>query len=620
MKFDLKYLLFILFSLLSLASSGKNHDYVVISKNEDVSVRNQKLFTRTELLLQINSREGEKAGEFMLYYSQIEKLSKLKAWIQDTTGQVIRKLENKQIKDQSAFFYGTFYSDYKVRIFELKHNKFPYQIHVEYCYEYDQFLQIAEWSPMYETEAPTLKATLSLEIPLNYPVKILRQKIDLPAIDTIGGTIRYQWTGEYLHLIKQETCQPPDDNLKPFLFIVPVEFEYGVKGSFASWKTFGDYVSNLIDDLGTLPESEISRIRSITSGVTDTLEMIRKIYRYLQDNTRYLCVTIDIGGIKPYPASFVAQNKYGDCKALSLYMKSLLEVAGIQSFFTFVEGELFASTIDTSFPAESWFNHSILCIPINSDTLWLDCTSRELPVGYTSVFIQGRPALIVCKEGSRLANIPFLEPEDVIVNHTLHYATPVSGSMEVTVHSCYKGHEFEKILFYSEEADKEKQMEFAKKLLPSGNYELKNYTFTRRSKDDFSIIFDAHLTVKNDIKTVDDRIIFTPPAVNMPDFEKISVRENPVVFPYPIWYHDTISVEIPAGMTVKSFPATELSCETGSYKVTSSLDHNNLIYIRDIFFRRGESGLENYPALYNWTGAIRAFERQNQIIFTPIHE
>ena len=615
----IKYLLFILLTFCFAVVYGKKFDYTVISSRDDVAIRNKTLYTRTELLIQINSKEGEHAAEFTLYYSPGRKLSKLAAWVQDTTGKVIRKLERKQITDRSAFLYGTFYSDYMVRSFEIKHNQYPYQVHVEYCIEEPEFFDISNWSPVEDAAVPVLHATLTLETPLNYPVKIFRRRIDPPVVDSTGKTIRYTWNSSYTHLIKPETCSQSLKDLLPLVSVVPVEFEYGIRGSFATWATFGDYMEGLMQDGEKLPVSETNTVKALIAGAGDTLAMIRKLYLYLQDNTRYLNVTIDIGGLKPYPASYAAQNKYGDCKALSLYMKSLLAAAGIRSFFTLVWGAEIPRTIIADFPSQQ-FNHAILCVPVKSDTLWLDCTAKELPAGYTSFFIQGRPALVVSRGKSKLVNIPCMNPEDVEVCRVFNYASPVNEAMQVNLHANYKGAEFEEIAYLGSFAAREEKLEFVRKFIPGNNYELVDFSFTRKSSDKPEIVINARLTTKDELKTLNDRMIFTPPAVDIPAFGKITSRELPVYFPFPVWCHDTIRMAIPEGMSVKLYPAVELSCEMGTYRVASHGEQNMLVYNRDILIRRGMIPLENYPALYTWIGSIRAFERQNKLIFTSTHE
>jgi hypothetical protein len=432
-------------------------------------------------------------------------------------------------------------------------------------------------------------------------------------------TIRYSWTDSYLRLIKQETCRQSFNDLSPFILIVPSEFSYGTTGSYASWVSFGDYFDDLMQDQGTLPLSEINTVKLLTSGMQDTVAIIRKLYQYLQDNTRYVNVSVDFGGWKPYPAAYVALNKYGDCKALSVYMKSLLEVVGIQSFYTLVEANEIPGRMYTDFPAPQ-FNHAILCVPSTSDTLWLDCTMKEVPAGYTPAWIRGRPALLVSKGNSKLANIPPMQAEDVAVSHTFHYEALTNEITDVAIRSTYRGPDFEKIAFYGAFAEPERKEDLARELIPFSNYELVKYAFTRKSSSDVAISFDAQIKVNDLVKILNDRMIITLPAVGIPTFEKIQSRENPVFFPNPAWIRDTMIIAIPAGMDVKSFPAAELTCEMGSYKVRSSLVNNNMVYIRDFRLERGLFELEKYPALYNWASAIHTFERQNKIIFSQHHE
>lgn len=52
----------------------------------------------------------------------------------------------------------------------------------------------------------------------------------------------------------------------------------------------------------------------------------------MQQNTRYISIQLGIGGWQPFDAEYVAQKKYGDCKALTNYMFSLLKEAALDQF------------------------------------------------------------------------------------------------------------------------------------------------------------------------------------------------------------------------------------------------------------------------------------------------
>lgn len=134
--------------------------------------------------------------------------------------------------------------------------------------------------------------------------------------------------------------------------------------------------------------------------------------------------------MKPYPASYVSANKYGDCKALSNYMKSLLEVVGIPSYLTVIEGNLCPGNIFRNFPSQQ-FNHVILTVPLSKDTLYLENTSNIHPFGCTGTFIQNREALLINDKNSRLIHIPAMTDEQVANNRTFNIHFNKSGNAEV---------------------------------------------------------------------------------------------------------------------------------------------------------------------------------------------
>ncbi|MBK8089944.1 MAG: DUF3857 domain-containing protein [Chitinophagaceae bacterium] len=134
-------------------------------------------------------------------------------------------------------------------------------------------------------------------------------------------------------------------------------------------------------------------------------------YKKMQTDTRYVSIQLGIGGLKPFPASFVEEKKYGDCKALSNYMKHLLKAAGIKSYAAIIKSGKNAYPADPSFPNEG-FDHVILCVPNDKDTVWLECTSKLPEPGILGNFTENRNALLITENGGVLVNTPVSKSSD----------------------------------------------------------------------------------------------------------------------------------------------------------------------------------------------------------------
>ncbi|MBL0131544.1 MAG: hypothetical protein IPP43_10800 [Chitinophagaceae bacterium] len=112
-------------------------------------------------------------------------------------------------------------------------------------------------------------------------------------------------------------------------------------------------------------------MKIIQETINSVPEKIRILYNFLQSNTHYISIQLGIGGWRPFEASFVALKAYGDCKALSNYMFSLLKEAGIVSYYTLIKAGDGAADLVTDFRSRK-FTHAIVCVPVEKDTIWLE--------------------------------------------------------------------------------------------------------------------------------------------------------------------------------------------------------------------------------------------------------
>lgn len=182
----------------------------------------------------------------------------------------------------------------------------------------------------------------------------------------------------------------------------------GVRGSLTSWQDFGAWYFRLIqDNLRLAPQHPIPD--SLLS-VKDVKERIRRLYRYLQEKTRYVQIYLGIDGWKPHRVIDIHQNKYGDCKDLSVYMIAMLAKAGIKAYPALVLTRD-RGWVNPKIPANH-FNHCVVTVPMEKDTLWLECTSDTSPFNDPPASIEGVNVLVVKPDGAKLVRTPLSEARE----------------------------------------------------------------------------------------------------------------------------------------------------------------------------------------------------------------
>ncbi|HEY3389188.1 MAG TPA: DUF3857 domain-containing protein, partial [Prolixibacteraceae bacterium] len=496
--------------------SAQKFDAEVVNYSTLCVVENDKLTQTDSITVQINNRPGDKYTEISIPYSKTEKVSDIDAWIENIDGTKVRVLKNSEIIDKSAISDISLYEDNYNKCFQLKHNVYPYRIRYTYKTTYRNFIHIAWWTPIVYYSIPTRNAELRIILSKGFAFNKYANKISDFKVDSTEANVILQWKSSYDKPLKPEIYSQPED-LKPCVIVTPLHFMYGIEGSAKDWESYGNWQYRLIQDLDILPEAEKSSISALIKGITDQKELIKTLYHYMQDHTRYINVTIGIGGLKPYPASYVAQNKYGDCKALTNYMKAILSFAGIESFYTTVYASEQPNEL-IKLNVGSQFNHVVLVVPLKNDTIWLENTVNTNPFGYMGTFTQNRDALLSNNGRSKLVRIPALKMKDDLVSYRLAFELNLSESTKVNLNISFKWKDFETFdQLHSDYNDDEKD-KIIRNYMPFEDYEVINWNLKRRDRDTASIELSAELNLNKFLKQLGNEFYFSIYQSKIPAF------------------------------------------------------------------------------------------------------
>jgi hypothetical protein len=597
------FLLFV--PLLSFAAIEVN-DSEVLNSVSIRKIEGSKLVTIDSLEIQINTRKGDMASNFSLPYSKNEKLSIEEARIEDMQGTVVRKLKNSDITTHSYLSGITFYQDDFVKEFQLRHNVYPYKIFLCYKRTISDFLQIAHWRACNRINQSVKLSKLIVEIPTDYPIKYKQENMGEPSIQSLPNKTVYTWQTAY-------TAQTPEIfapysalNI-PCVFVNPLHFKYGVKGSWESWETFGDWTSRLNANTRKLPPSEQQQINRMLAGMTDTHQKIETLYKYLQNTTRYINVDINKGGLKTYPAEYVAANKYGDCKALSNYMISMLEYAGIPAYYTLIDAGDEIEEIDTSFPNQV-FNHVIVTVPLEHDTLFLECTNKNCPPGYMGTFTQGRRALVIDQK-SYFVQIPRMKSENIVssFNTKVNLGDRLST---VAIEMLQKGHLYDRYSYISNNWTNAEKEKYVQSIFPN-SYQLESFVIENTNPDLPEINLSITLKMQDIYKTYGKDIFVNPFARSLPDFESPGERTQAVQLDYPICYSDTNSYIFPDDLAIKGISQQKrVDSKYGMCDISYDFSGNQLTITKQMRIFSGKYEIEEYPSFYQSFLEIKNNEQQ----------
>ncbi len=307
-----------------------------------------------------------------------------------------------------------------------------------------------------------------------------------------------------------------EDGAPGFRSIVP-HFVYTIKG----YQAEEEYV-RVFEDMADLhnwycdfqkavdlkPSSQIKAVAdSIGKLHTAELDRVKAVYRWVQDNIKYILVSEGDGGFQSQDPSFTCDKRYGDCKAMSTLLISIAGQLGIPFYPTWVGTRELPYTYET-LPTPHTDNHMIATYYGADRKYFLDATYSKLPFGYSPPFIQGKQVMISKNcESFDLAMVPVVPAEanrinDEIVVELNQENFKLEGKGVFTATGLGKM----EIQEYYERADFKQKFIRALLLKGENNFNLIDYSLKGMTDNDSSLVIEYSFDLPNYAVKLDSEV------------------------------------------------------------------------------------------------------------------
>ncbi len=411
-----------LLSLTKISSQVISYDTAfipgIVKKNASVIKRNENiLFEVTDIdkaLLFIeraftimNDVDKEKLT-FVEGTSKFVSLEDVDIKVYDAKGKLTTRFKKK---DLTTVARGEgLIDDVKIHFIEIPATSYPVTVEFKYEMRFKGTLIY----PRYDIIGPgegVENSSFTAKVPKELDLRFREKNINIvPEIKEDGKYKLYRWSVKNLEPFEYEERSVSYENRYPSVILAPNKFKMDdYEGDMTTWKSFGLWYLELQKKQGNLTEERKAFFRDLVKDVSGDKQKIKLIYQYLQQNFRYVSIQLGIGGFKPLPADFTDNKKYGDCKGLSNYTQACLSAVGIKSYQVLIKREPRDQPLDNNFPYNS-FNHVVVCVPLQKDTIWLECTSKTNDFGVLGVDNENKNALMITENGGVLVPTPISLP------------------------------------------------------------------------------------------------------------------------------------------------------------------------------------------------------------------
>ena len=558
-------------------------------------------------VITVLDKNGENLAVLLEQYDRDSHINIKQVILYNKDGKKIKAIKQSEIIDAPAFSSYELFSDDRIKAYKPDLAEYPFTVEYDYEIDMTNMISYGKWSPLQNYNMSLQHAVLTLTYPEDIKIHrkehLIHELSDGPFYKKKLAT----WEIKNMTAVEEEPYEVGLSERLPSVYLMPEHLIYNKhEGNAGNWKDYGKWIYDLFKDRDNIPEEERAKIISMVENIPDTLDKIKTLYQYMQNNTRYVAVTMGIGGFQPFDASTVYRTGYGDCKALSNYMYTMLKMIGIRSYPALVPAGTVKTSVFHDFPNFHQFNHAILCVPRGKDTIWLECTNQRIPFGFLGDFADDRDVLLITENGGVFAHTCKYDGDKNLRSGMTEIRINPTGSSQIISTIRFSGLWYDNIEeILSMNHDQQKKWLYSNTSLPS--LQINDFSFYTDKDLIPSAELKESLESKNYCSFAGKYMILPVNRVNAQDPVQKMLRKrlSDILINRSFTDSDTILFLIPENYSVESLPdSISINSDFGHYSLSISGNKNEIACVRNFVLNEGRYKPENYKKFYDFIEAV----------------
>lgn len=579
-----------------------------IKAADDMEIKEKKVIS-------ILNKAGEKFSYVNISYNKYSRISDFKLRVLDENGKSIKNYSKSELNDVSQSDDSYLYSDYRALVTRVVQPTYPYTIELSYTTRTSDTAFLPELQPFYAYNVSVEKWSVDFknESGINLRKKITESKFGKIELQENGNELKVAYKN--IPSYKYEKYSPDPETVFPKIeFAMDRACLKDKCGDFSSWQSLARWYNTLIEPASAITPEIQNEVNSLNLKGS-TSEKVKTIYQYMQKKTRYVFVGIGIGGWQPMSADDVRKKGYGDCKALSNYMRVLLKAAGIPSYYTKIYLDDTPVFFDENFPKMSG-NHVILNIPTENGDIWLENTDQNIAFNHLGYSTRNRNVVLIDDNATKVINTPTYSAADseeqISVSAKISEDNSLSGNFKFGFTGGLYDFNLNKVTMTPQE-----MKESLKYDLSILNLSSINYTNFLNDRDNSKLSYDIDFKADNFSKTLGNDIYFRalPVADNGFYLENSEDRKFPVEVAFGYTDNYEIEYTIPKNYKFSEIPlAKKIDSEYGNYSIEFSQENDRIVIKRKFKLNKGSIAVDKIPNYINFRKQINKIDATKILI------